>query len=462
MLFYKVGPSPREWWGMVITSTDDGRTWSAPRRLPDGILGPIKNKPVQLADGTIVAGSSTEAVKDDAWRVHVELSRDGGRTWEKVAVGDGGVNAIQPTILRHADGRLQLLCRSKEMQVPTTWSSDGGRSWSPLASSGLFAVNSGSDAVTLQDGRHLLVYNYRDKPGASPANYRPDLLVGMAGAPSGERARWPLVVSSSRDGVAWAQAVTLDDAPLRHGYAYPAIIQTRDGHVHITYTFNREKSSTWCSIRRRSDRRRPAPHGSCLLGGSGREGIGGRSPLREPRQRAGGPVRPHLAVDLVEALARHDAHRDRVRQLLGLQIRVVGVDPHMAELVGDHGPQLVRAEQLEEPLLDRKAVGARHALHRLDRRLQRIGRDQLDADVLRDGEVAAHRVDERLHLMRRDDRDRSRLVRTGLARRAEHQPQQPNQRSVPREAACGPDVEEGIDGRVAIGTLGSRVGHMRG
>jgi len=63
----------------------------------------------------------------------------------------------------------------------------------------------------------------------------------MAGAPSGERARWPLVVSSSRDGVAWTQAVTLDDAPMRHGYAYPAIIQTRDGKVHVTYTFNREK-----------------------------------------------------------------------------------------------------------------------------------------------------------------------------------------------------------------------------
>ena len=51
LLFYKVGPSPPEWWGMVVESGDDGRTWSEPRRLPDGILGPIKNKPVTLADG---------------------------------------------------------------------------------------------------------------------------------------------------------------------------------------------------------------------------------------------------------------------------------------------------------------------------------------------------------------------------------------------------------------------------
>ena len=54
MLFYKVGPTPQTWWGELRTSTDGGRTWSAARRLPDKILGPIKNKPVQLADGTIL------------------------------------------------------------------------------------------------------------------------------------------------------------------------------------------------------------------------------------------------------------------------------------------------------------------------------------------------------------------------------------------------------------------------
>jgi predicted neuraminidase len=240
-LYYKVGPSPREWWGMVIDSTDDGRTWSTPRRLPEGILGPIKNKPVQLADGTIVSGSSTEAVKGDAWRVHVELSRDGGGTWQKVAVDNREFNAIQPGILKHADGRLQLLCRSKEMHVPTSWSSDGGRTWSPLAASSLFSINSGGDALTLQDGRHVIVYNYRDRIGGVPDNYRREALAGIPGAPSGQRARWPLVVSVSKDGVAWTRVVTLDEAPNRHGYAYPAVIQTRDGKVHVSYTFNREK-----------------------------------------------------------------------------------------------------------------------------------------------------------------------------------------------------------------------------
>ena len=72
-LFYKVGPSPRTWWGMVCTSTNDGKTWTAPERLPGGILGPIKNKPVQLPDGTIISPSSVET--KESWRIHIRKIR---------------------------------------------------------------------------------------------------------------------------------------------------------------------------------------------------------------------------------------------------------------------------------------------------------------------------------------------------------------------------------------------------
>src|SRR5690606_14193158 len=63
MLFYKVGPSPQTWWGMVMTSKDDGKTWSEPRKLGEDdkvghLLGPIKNKPIQLAEGTIISPTS--------------------------------------------------------------------------------------------------------------------------------------------------------------------------------------------------------------------------------------------------------------------------------------------------------------------------------------------------------------------------------------------------------------------
>src|SRR5688500_11982404 len=106
-LLYKVGPNPREWWGMVRTSSDGGRTWTDGRRLPDGILGPIKNKPVRLADGTIISPRSTETpTSPSIWRVHFERSRDDGATWSvsrPAASADGmPIDAIQPSILTHA------------------------------------------------------------------------------------------------------------------------------------------------------------------------------------------------------------------------------------------------------------------------------------------------------------------------------------------------------------------------
>ena len=225
-LFYKIGPNPREWWGMVIASEDGGRTWSAPRRLPEGILGPIKNKPVQLADGSWLSPSSTEGNADgQGWLVHFERSRDNGKTWEKIGPVKKGpsFDAIQPSILIHRDGRLQALCRTKQGVIAQTWSKDQGQTWSALTAIPLPNPNSGTDAVTLADGRQLLVYNH--------SAHRADEAKGD---------RWPIDVAVSDDGLTWRRALTLDDEPNKSGYAYPAVIQAADGLVHITYTVNRE------------------------------------------------------------------------------------------------------------------------------------------------------------------------------------------------------------------------------
>jgi predicted neuraminidase len=247
MLFYKVGSSPETWWGMLTTSTDGGRTWSDPRRLPEDILGPIKNKPVQLADGTLIAPSSTENASTKEWKTHIEITRDLGRSWERIGPLDaaGKYNAIQGSILTYPDGGLQLLSRSKEMVLTSSWSSDVGQTWSPMTSSGLFNPNSGSDAVTLRDGTQVLVYNMRDTAGGAPRNPKSNALggafVALADANEDWGVRWPLNLSVSRDGLTWDMRVTLEDEPRQHGYAYPAVIQTRDGMIHITYTWNREK-----------------------------------------------------------------------------------------------------------------------------------------------------------------------------------------------------------------------------
>ncbi len=228
VLFYKVGPSPNEWWGMMMTSPDGGKTWSQPRRLPDGVLGPIKNKPVLLADGAWLCPSSTES-SNAGWRVHFELSRDAGSTWEiigPVAKGKGaGLDAIQPSVLFHRDGRLQALCRTRNGVIATTWSKDSGKTWSALEAVGLPNPNSGIDAVTLADGRQLLVYNHSAPPPERPT----------------KGVRYPLDVAISSDGVTWQHVLTLESEPCENGYAYPAVIQTTDGRVHITYTWNRQR-----------------------------------------------------------------------------------------------------------------------------------------------------------------------------------------------------------------------------
>ncbi|HAJ75144.1 MAG TPA: sialidase [Gammaproteobacteria bacterium] len=219
-LFYKVGPSPRLWWGEARTSQDGGITWGEAQRLPEGVLGPIKNKPVQLADGSIISPSSTETdERPSTWRIHFERSIDGGRSWSVVrpraAPIGTEVQAIQPSILIHAEGRLQAVGRSRSGRVFETWSEDEGQSWSPVTLMALPNPSSGTDAVTLSDGRHLIVYNHT------------------------ARGRSPLNVAVSQDGLLWEAALVLERD--LGEYSYPAVIQTSDGLVHISYTWRRER-----------------------------------------------------------------------------------------------------------------------------------------------------------------------------------------------------------------------------
>jgi predicted neuraminidase len=228
-LFYKVGPNPREWWGMVITSTDGGRHWSAPRRLPDGTLGPIKNKPVVTPGGAWLAPSSREegTPEHNRWFIRMERSTDAGRTWqvEPAIPSPMGIEAIQPSVLAFPDHRLELVARTRQGALAMSWSRDDGRSWSPLAAIDLPNPNAGTDAVTLADGRQLIVYNHSahwpDRPGDGP--------------------RYPLDVALSDDGIHWHHVLTLESKPRPDGYAYPAVIQTRDGLVHVSYTWNRTR-----------------------------------------------------------------------------------------------------------------------------------------------------------------------------------------------------------------------------
>ena len=240
-----------DWTGWLVRSRDGGKTWSKREALPKGFLGPIKNKP-EYINGRIICPSSTEG--SNGWRVHFEISDDKGKTWKMAGPLDaelsvptqnrkkGGVNvddqeggeaikgegakpvyAIQPCILKHKDGRLQILCRTRNAQVATAWSSDNGDTWSKVTLLNVPNNNSGTDAVTMKDGRHILIYN----------NFST-----LPGTPKGPRT--PLCVAVSEDGINWQPVLTLEDSPISQ-YSYPSIIQGKDGKLHAIYTWRRQR-----------------------------------------------------------------------------------------------------------------------------------------------------------------------------------------------------------------------------
>ena len=238
-LYYKFGPSPQQWVAARKYSDDEGRTWSAAEHLPAGLLGPIRAKPLVLADGTIVAGSSVEAYH--SWAAWIERSTDGGRTWAKIgpfvpgkrlssatagssppdgspASGDANANygIIQPTVVALAGKHLRFYARSTTNigRIVVADSYDDGRTWTEPRPIDVPNPNSGIDVVVLRDGRVVLVYN---------------------NTTSG---RTPLNLAVSKDGEHFQMFYTLEDQPGE--YSYPAILQAKGGDLEITYTWQRK------------------------------------------------------------------------------------------------------------------------------------------------------------------------------------------------------------------------------
>ncbi|HRN15454.1 MAG TPA: exo-alpha-sialidase, partial [Xylanibacter oryzae] len=225
-----------DWTGWTVTSCDGGKTWGKRQPLPKGFLGPIKNKPELIGD-RLICPSSTEA---DGWKIHFEIYNIKTKEWKYIGPIDANMEyptsdmlkkdkakrpilCIQPSILRLKDGRLQVLCRTRNGRLATSFSSDGGETWSRVELTDLPNNNSGTDAVTLQDGRHILIYND---------------FATLPGTPKGVRT--PISLAISDDGIHWRHLMTLENSPISQ-YSYPAIIQGRDGSLHAVYTWRRQR-----------------------------------------------------------------------------------------------------------------------------------------------------------------------------------------------------------------------------
>lgn len=215
--------------GRMITSCDGGHTWSKSVALDKDFTGPLVNKPLYLADGTILAGGSMEG--GPGWRIHVERSEDQGKTWTRTPILNDPkeFKLIQPTFLKHSEEKIQLLARSggktPDTKIAQCWSEDGGKTWSEVTSTTLPNNNSAIDAVTLTDGRHLLIYNHSTREDET----------------CGRKGRGILTLAITEDGVNWEAAAVLEYRTGAVQYSYPAIIQTKDGLVHITYSWHRKR-----------------------------------------------------------------------------------------------------------------------------------------------------------------------------------------------------------------------------
>lgn len=239
-LFFKIGSRVSDWTGWLTKSKDGGLTWSAREPLSEGFLGPVKNKP-ELIGNRLICPSSTES---GGWKLHFEiLDLDSGEwkyvgpvaaepAWRTDYLQPDGtpapkakqkpVDCIQPSILKLSDGRLMVLMRTRNGRLAASYSSDNGDTWSEVKLTTLPNNQSGTDAVTLPDGRHALIYNdFSTLPGTKKGP------------------RTPLRIAVSEDdGETWQNAVTLEDSPISQ-YSYPAIIVGRDGNLHAVYTWRR-------------------------------------------------------------------------------------------------------------------------------------------------------------------------------------------------------------------------------
>ena len=236
-LFFKIGSCVADWTGWLTKSRDGGKTWSKREPLPEGFLGPIKNKPLLLGD-RLLCPSSTEK---DGWRIHFEILDLKTGQWHKVGPIKGTqalttmdmnkpdaqpqeIMCIQPALLQMSDGSIKALCRTKNGKLATTISHNGGETWSEVTLTDLPNNNSGVDAVTLNDGRHLLVYN--------PVSVK-------AGKETGPRT--PLAVAISDDAEHWhIIKESIESSAPQGELSYPSVIQGSNGHVYITFTWLRQ------------------------------------------------------------------------------------------------------------------------------------------------------------------------------------------------------------------------------
>jgi predicted neuraminidase len=192
-------------------SSDRGVTWSQAEMI-DAEWGHVPRcKPIRLRTGEWMFGTE---YKDGQSRILT--SSDEGKSWSVISTIPGERNQ-HPALIERKDGSILGLLRPAGRQgfIMRSASVDRGKTWAPAVRTELFSPFAAIDAVRLQDERIALVWN------------------------DSQEARNPLTLALSEDeGETW---VCRRDLVTGEGqFHYPAIIQSADGKIHVSFTNNRK------------------------------------------------------------------------------------------------------------------------------------------------------------------------------------------------------------------------------
>lgn len=246
-IIFKKGREIHEWKSMTSVSMDGGRTWSEPAACEgvDDQAGPVRCKPLYLADGTMLAPCSTETATE--WRPRIDISMDFGATFSISApipiktapfgadAGDNviaGEGAIQPTLWESAPGKIHALLRTTCGKIFRSDSGDGSRTWCSAYNTGLPSNNSGIDAAQL-DGKLYLALN----PVAKNWGERTPLVIKVSDD-NGQTFEDFAVLEDLKDDPMVDKSQHPDENTAE--FSYPAMV-AKDGELHITYTYMRRQ-----------------------------------------------------------------------------------------------------------------------------------------------------------------------------------------------------------------------------
>ena len=147
----------------------------------------------------------------------VAISDDQGKSWKpsKPIVGYGN---IQPSIVQKKDGSLVAYMRDNgdsPGRILISTSKDNGESWTAAKESDIPNPGTSVDIIKLKNGNWVMVYN--------------DI----------EEDRYSIAVSLSEDeGKTWKWTKQLErDDKKKGSFSYPSVIQTKDGEIHVTYSY---------------------------------------------------------------------------------------------------------------------------------------------------------------------------------------------------------------------------------